>query len=180
MFNDTKVFPARLYGKKDSGGKVEILLLNLDTGEFIGKNIGGAKRVIFDDGLVGEIEKNKILFNVNKNTHDQAVGVFSPCRTSSDIWRSNPRSDDLGITRRDKTELMDKINKIGYTPLPPYIKPREVVTEPNLRRRYQTVYAKDLGSAAAPTAGFHFTKELMEKIPNKVFVTLGLIRNLRW
>lgn len=132
VFNQTKVFPARLYGKKESGGGVEILLLSESEGfwKFIGKNIGRAKKIYFDKGLVGDIQNGIIIFNYNK------------------------------------TELMAILDSIGHTPLPPYIKTQDT------RKRYQTVYAKDVGSAAAPTAGFHFTKELLEMIPNKAFVTL--------
>ena len=136
VFNDTKVFPARLFGKKESRGKVEILLLNLVTGEFLGRNMGQATRLFFDLGLVGEIQNKRIKFNVNK------------------------------------AELLRIINIIGYTPLPHYIVSEEGVSEAKLRRSYQTVYARQLGSAAAPTAGLHFTKKLLQKFPNTAYVTL--------
>lgn len=133
VFNQTKVFPARLYGTK------EILLLsrNGDSWSFIGKNIGKTQKIYFDSGLIGEIENGLIRFNSNN------------------------------------IELMAILNKIGHTPLPPYIRSQELgASQKETRKRYQTVYAKDIGSAAAPTAGFHFTKEMMESIPNKAFVTL--------
>lgn len=139
VFNQTKVFPARLYGKKESGGGVEILLLSESEGswKFIGKNIGKTKKILFDKGLVGNMQNGIIKFNYNK------------------------------------TELMAILDSIGHTPLPPYIKEQDTGDKAqNTRIRYQTVYAKDTGSAAAPTAGFHFTKELLVMIPNKVFVTL--------
>lgn len=133
VFNQTKVFPARLYGSK------EILLLsqNGDAWNFIGKNVGRTKQIIFDKGLVGDIENGVIKFNCNN------------------------------------TELMAILESIGHTPLPPYIRSQDAGRRTQeTRKRYQTVYAKDIGSAAAPTAGFHFTQELMESIPNKAFVTL--------
>jgi len=146
VFNDTKVFPARLVGKKESGGRVEILLLTSEGGgwRFIGKNIGRAKRVIFGNGLEGEIVRPGVIkFNVDSN------------------------------------RLTVLIDRIGYTPVPPYIHPRGAWPEPKLRRMYQTVYAREfrlraggMGSAAAPTAGFHFTKKMLAKIPKKIFVTL--------
>ena len=159
VFNQTKVFPARLYGSKPTGGKVEILLLNITPSDpplnlrggrkgelllessnvwsFIGKNIGPAKKIIFDGGLVGDIQNGQIIFNCNN------------------------------------AELMGRLDNIGHTPLPPYIRSQDAGRRTqNTRRRYQTVYAKEVGSAAAPTAGFHFTQELMDSIPNKSFVTL--------
>jgi S-adenosylmethionine:tRNA ribosyltransferase-isomerase len=160
VFNDTKVFPARLIGRKESGGRVEILLLKnskvkIQTSseiqnsrcsewEFLGRNIGGARRVIFDEGLVGEIENNKIIFNVSNS------------------------------------ELMRLINKIGYTPLPPYINVQCLMHNAQetrkVREQYQTVYAKNVGSAAAPTAGFHFTTKLIKRLNDleikQAFVTL--------
>ncbi|MEK9200421.1 MAG: tRNA preQ1(34) S-adenosylmethionine ribosyltransferase-isomerase QueA, partial [Patescibacteria group bacterium] len=142
VFNQSKVFPARLSGHKETGGKVGILLLTLPaedgTCKFIGKNIRRVKRVLFGGGLVGEI-----------------VG------------------DGLIKFNTDNRTLLRLINKIGQVPLPPYIDPsRSKLGAKQTRSRYQTVYARELGSAAAPTAGFHFTSELLEKLPNKTFVTL--------
>ena len=137
VFNDTRVFPARLYGKKETGGKVEILLLNIKKGEFVGKNIGRAKRVRFDSNLEGEIVRPGVIkFNV------------------------------------DSDRLTEIIGRIGHIPLPPYVTPEGQGERPKLARSYNTVYAKEKGSAAVPTAGFHFTEKLLNKIPNKVFVTL--------
>jgi S-adenosylmethionine:tRNA ribosyltransferase-isomerase len=64
-----------------------------------------------------------------------------------------------------KEDLLEKLQKVGITPLPPYIHSSE--KESSIRKKYQTTYAKDLGSVAAPTAGFHFTKELLEIIKSK-------------
>jgi len=155
VFNDTKVMPARLMGEKMSGGKVEILLLphprplslikergeRGEVWEFIGRNIGGAKKLVFEGGLEGKIvQRNMIRFN------------------------------------KFNAELMKIINRIGYTPLPPYIMSRGGGGQPNLKRRYQTVFAKNFGSAAAPTAGFHFDRKLMKRLSDEgikqEFVTL--------
>jgi S-adenosylmethionine:tRNA ribosyltransferase-isomerase len=153
VFNETKVFQARLLGKKETGGAIEILLLSLVppplipppslgggrgvVWNFIGRNIGRAKKVLFDEGLEGEIvQPGTIKFNLNS------------------------------------AELMRTLDVIGHTPLPPYMASDVDRDDPNIRHKYQTVYARELGSAAAPTAGFHFTAELMQKLPNKAFVTL--------
>ena len=136
--NNTKVIPARLYGKKETGANVEFLLLNNiegDTWECIvrpGNKLHPGTKVIFGDGLlkanVLEVMQGgtrKVEFNYN--------GIFN--------------------------EILDQI---GLMPLPPYI--HETLKE---KERYQTVYAKYEGSAAAPTAGLHFTPELLEKLQEK-------------
>lgn len=137
VFNQTKVIPARLYGRKESGGRAEVLLLpNQGHFNFIGRNIGRSKKILFDNGLIGEITESTIKFNC------------------------------------DYAQVLAKLSEIGHTPLPPYIHPGEGMTEPKLRQMYQTVYAMNQGSVAAPTAGLHFTKELLDKIPKQAYVTL--------
>lgn len=138
VVNDTRVIPARLYGKKQSTGrKVEFLLLNQlskDTWEVImrpGKKLRIGDRVEFAEDLQAEIlEKKEDGVTRVKFYFD---GLFEPL-----------------------------LERYGNMPLPPYITKRL-----EDRQRYQTVYAKENGSAAAPTAGLHFTPELMEKIRQK-------------
>ncbi|MFZ3301121.1 MAG: tRNA preQ1(34) S-adenosylmethionine ribosyltransferase-isomerase QueA [Microgenomates group bacterium] len=137
VLNDTKVFPARVFGQKETGGKVEILLnksLNKLTWEALCKpGIKIGTKVIFGEFYAEVIHRNSeihiLKFNINK------------------------------------VELLEKLQKVGITPLPPYIHNSE--KESSIRKKYQTTYAKDVGSVAAPTAGFHFTKELLKKIKNK-------------
>jgi S-adenosylmethionine:tRNA ribosyltransferase-isomerase len=137
VLNNTKVFPARIYGKKETGGKVEVLLhKNLTEFEWEALAKPGLKinsQIIFE-GFRAEV-----------------VG----------------RNDELHIIKfnLNKSDLIEKLQKTGVTPLPPYIHSTE--SENEIRKEYQTTYAKDLGSVAAPTAGFHFTDELLEKIKNK-------------
>ena len=136
--NNTKVIPARIYGKKETGANVEFLLLKNIEGDIWetivrpGNKLHVGAKVIFGDGLLkAEIMDTlpggtrKVLF-----TYD---GIFN--------------------------EILDKI---GLMPLPPYI--HEELKE---RDRYQTVYAKYEGSAAAPTAGLHFTPDLLKQIEEK-------------
>ena len=136
--NNTKVIPARLYGKKETGAKVEFLLLNNiedDIWETIvrpGNKLHVGTEVIFGDGIL----RAKILEVMPGGTRKvkfQYDGIFN--------------------------EILDKI---GLMPLPPYIHERL-----EQKDRYQTVYAKYQGSAAAPTAGLHFTEELLDKIQEK-------------
>ena len=147
VFNDSKVIPARLYGKRvPTGGKVEVLLLTPvgeDRWEVLvkpGKKALPGTTIEFPGGLQAEVlDRTDFGGRVVHFTYD---GVF----------------DDI-------------IDKIGEMPLPPYI--HEKMENPN---EYQTVYARERGSAAAPTAGLHFTDELLQKIRDKgveeVFVTL--------
>ena len=138
VINNTKVLPARLYGKKETGANVEFLLLNNiegDVWECIvrpGNKLHIGTKVSFGEGILKadildmmEGGTRKVEFHYN--------GIFN--------------------------EILDKI---GLMPLPPYIH-----KELKEKDRYQTVYAKHQGSAAAPTAGLHFTDELLEKIKEK-------------
>lgn len=147
VFNDSKVIPARLYGKRvPTGGKVEVLLLTPvgeDRWEVLvkpGKKALPGTTIEFPGGLQAEVlDRTDFGGRVVHFTYD---GVF----------------DDI-------------IDQIGEMPLPPYI--HEKMEDPD---EYQTVYARERGSAAAPTAGLHFTDELLQKIRDKgveeVFVTL--------
>lgn len=138
VINDTKVFPARLFGKKSTGGATEILLLTRtgsDTFSAIGK---GSLR-----------QGSKISF----------AGLTAKIISRSPTAEMELRFDQSG------PDLLDTIDRIGHTPLPPYIYSKE--KESLLRRQYQTVYAKYTGSAAAPTAGLHFTLEMLDKLRNK-------------
>lgn len=136
--NNTKVIPARLYGKKETGANIEFLLLNnieKDIWETIvrpGNKLHTGTKVIFGDGLL----EAKVLDTMPGGTRKVEFhykGIFN--------------------------EILDKI---GLMPLPPYI--HETLKE---KGRYQTVYAKHNGSAAAPTAGLHFTPELLEQLEEK-------------
>ena len=136
--NNTKVIPARLYGKKATGAKIEFLLLNRIEGDIWecivrpGHKLKPGTEVEFGDGIL----KAKVLDVMEGGTRKvefKYEGIFN--------------------------EILDKI---GLMPLPPYIKEKL-----NDKERYQTVYSEHLGSAAAPTAGLHFTKEMLEEIKAK-------------
>ena len=137
--NNTKVIPARLYGKKETGANVEFVLLKNIEGDIWevmcrpGNKLHVGAKVIFGDGLL----KAEIL------------------ETIKDAGTRKVKFTYNGIFN----EILDKI---GLMPLPPYI--HEELKE---RDRYQTVYAKYEGSAAAPTAGLHFTDDLLRKLEEK-------------
>jgi len=150
VFNNTKVFNARLFGlKKETGAKLEILLLKKIDNNIWEALIKPAKRVKFDT----EIIIDKIVAKV--------INIYGDGRFLISFNRVLDYKD---------------INKIGNVPIPPYIK-REVNNKID-KKFYQTVYAEKPGSVAAPTAGFHFTNKLIRKIKNKgvkiAFLTLHL------
>ena len=136
--NNTKVLPARLYGKKETGANIEFLLLNNIQGDIWetivrpGNKLHVGTKVIFGSGIL-TAEILEIMPGGTRKVRFFYKGIFN--------------------------EILDKI---GLMPLPPYI--HEELKE---KDRYQTVYAKYNGSAAAPTAGLHFTNELFEKIQEK-------------
>lgn len=139
VINNTKVIPARLYGKKDTGANVEFLLLKRiekDTWEAMvrpGNKLKPGSKVSFGNGIL-KATVLEVLEGGNRKVEFEYDGIFN--------------------------EILDQI---GMMPLPPYI--TEASREDN--EKYQTVYAKYEGSAAAPTAGLHFTEELLEKIKAK-------------
>ncbi|HAE63180.1 MAG TPA: tRNA preQ1(34) S-adenosylmethionine ribosyltransferase-isomerase QueA [Eubacteriaceae bacterium] len=147
VLNNTRVMPARLYGKnKAREGTVEILLLRRtgkDEWEIMvkpGKKAKPGDILVFEDILQGEI--------------------------------TSVKEDGLRIIKFDYEGVFENIlDQLGHMPLPPYIK--ETLAD---KERYQTVYSNEVGSAAAPTAGLHFTKELLEKIRamgvNVTYITL--------
>jgi S-adenosylmethionine:tRNA ribosyltransferase-isomerase len=145
VLNNTKVMPARLIGKRAlTGGKVEIFLLRKNLSAVWQCLVGGKKRkenlrLEFGHGLKAKILKNNL----------------------DGTWQV--RFNKSGAA------FMKLVKMIGQVPLPPYIKRNLEQRRGNDAKNYQTVYAeeKKLGSVAAPTAGFHFTKELIKKLKNK-------------
>ena len=166
VLNDTKVFPARLVGKKKkTGGKVDILLLSPYR-----RSLART-----DESLsMGELEewKTKILWKclVQPSLQEGQEIVFA-----GDAAEALFLKRDLdGIPVVEFKNIADpKIlaGRIGRMPLPPYIRREDIAAD---ARRYQTVYAKNEGAVAAPTAGLHFSAELLEKIREKGVEVLTL------
>ncbi|MCD8914950.1 tRNA preQ1(34) S-adenosylmethionine ribosyltransferase-isomerase QueA [Staphylococcus simulans] len=148
VLNDTKVMPARLFGiKEDTKAKVEMLMLTQIEGDDWEVLLKPAKRI-----KVGQ----KLSFGEGK--------IIAECVKELEQGGRIMRLSYEGI-------LQERLDELGEMPLPPYIKER--LDDPD---RYQTVYAKAAGSAAAPTAGLHFTDALLEQLKEKqvnlAFVTL--------
>ncbi len=138
IFNDSKVIKARLFGNKISGGKIEILIERILPNQEVIAFIGSNKTISI--GMIVNLP-NEISVQVIKKMD----GLFKLSPISPVNW-------------------LEYLDKYGHVPLPPYIKRTDDKSD---EIRYQTVYAKNKGSVASPTAGLHFTEELLEKIKNK-------------
>ncbi|MDD5536984.1 MAG: tRNA preQ1(34) S-adenosylmethionine ribosyltransferase-isomerase QueA [Candidatus Cloacimonetes bacterium] len=136
VLNNSKVFPARLFGRKDNGTKIEVLLLNPSS----------------------EPDKWKCLLYPAKRIKQEQYITFS---NNMKGWVYPQRIDDVyEIKLEYKGDFWQEIESIGHIPLPPYIARPD---ESSDKTRYQTVYARQHGSVAAPTAGLHFSKDLIQK-----------------
>ena len=146
FLNDTKVIKARIFGTKETGGKVELLLnkpLFMDRYlVMIGGKVRVGTQLFFDENLMAEV--------LEVNEDGSRVVKFS---------QNDKKLDFL--------ELVDILNKIGHLPLPPYMNRSD---EKEDEKDYQTLFAKNYGAVAAPTASLHFTPELLEKINAKYSV----------
>lgn len=149
VLNDTKVYPARLYGKKLTGGKIEIFLLGTTNNKFSLDNLSNSWNILVNKKVK---DKEEIKFYLKNKV------------VLSGIIVNKGQDTDLKIEFNTKgRNLMHKIWQLGQIPLPPYIKNYNK----HKGKYYQTIYAKHFGSCAAPTAGFHFTKNLLNKIIKK-------------
>jgi len=149
IFNDTKVIPARLFGIKETGGKVEVLV----------------ERILDEHRILAHLKFSKvpkkgsvlILENSFKaEVLDYENGLFELCFQHDD-------------------HVLNILERVGHVPLPPYVKRHDEFID---KERYQTIFAKYKGSVAAPTAGLHFDEQLLKKIVNKgietAFITLHI------
>lgn len=165
VINNTKVFPARLYGNKEkTGAKIEVFLLRELN-----------KEMYLWDVLVDPARKirvgNKLYFGDGELVAEVIDNTTSRGRTIRFLYDG------------DNEEFYKMVDTLGETPLPKYIK-RKV--EPNDRERFQTIYAEHVGAVAAPTAGLHFTKQLMKRLeikgvemtPVTLHVGLGTFRSV--
>ncbi|MGI8882716.1 MAG: tRNA preQ1(34) S-adenosylmethionine ribosyltransferase-isomerase QueA [Pyrinomonadaceae bacterium] len=141
VLNNTKVFPARLFGETETGAKIETFLVRETENEIWetlarpARRLKIGKKIVFNENLTGEVversKEGRIFIRFFTN------GIF----------------DEI-------------LEEIGKTPLPPYIK-RDDENADKDRERYQTVFAKNRGAIAAPTAGLHFTTQILEEIANQ-------------
>lgn len=180
VLNNTKVLPARLYGVKEkTGAKIEVFLLkNLNSGlPCLGSSDEHSPQILITSCLNGRVWE--ALIKPSKRVKPGTV-----VKISDELRvRVLEKKDDDGewiVELLCKGDILDVLHKYGNIPLPPYIE-RNMADE-RLKKldyeRYQTVYAKDEGSVAAPTAGLHFTKEILKKLREKgvqiVYITLDV------
>jgi len=145
VFNDTRVIPARLWGRKESGGKVEILV----------------ERVTGSHSALAHIR-------ASKSPRAGTVIELSPREggscTEFSLTVTGREGDLFQLSTEGGPILADILRAIGHMPLPPYIQRADEQAD---QERYQTVYARREGAVAAPTAGLHFTEELLRQLDGK-------------
>jgi len=147
VFNDTRVIPARLFGAKASGGKVEVMV----------------ERVVDQHNALAHVRASKSPKPGSRLLLDGGVEV-----------EVTGRQDDLFELRfLDQRPLFEILDQVGHMPLPPYISREDELVD---RERYQTVFANNPGAVAAPTAGLHFDQAMLDSLAEKgieqAFVTL--------
>ena len=147
VMNNTRVLPARIYGNKASGGKVEALLLSLRHDGSWSALLKPGRRL--QPGTKVKVQDSEMHFEVLS------------------------REDEVFRIRFDCDDIMPELNRIGHMPLPPYISRADTRND---KERYQTVFAEIPGAVAAPTAGLHFTDDILAEIEASgvklVYVTL--------
>lgn len=162
VMNNTKVLPARLIGHKDTGAKIEVFLLKQNS------------------KMQDEHENWEVLIKPSKRVKPDTIIKISDELSVRAIKRLEENGEWLVELIFNGNNVLDVLHRNGNIPLPPYIE-RKIPNE-DLKKldfeRYQTVYAKDEGSVAAPTAGLHFTKGILKKLENKgvelAYVTLNV------
>jgi len=152
VFNNTKVIPARLFGQKSTGGKVEILV----------------ERVLDECHILAHVRASKSPGAGVTMLLEQAIQA-TMLERDGDLFKLHLE----GLGQSEGCNVAELLEKYGHMPLPPYI---ERADEAQDQQRYQTVYAKHAGAVAAPTAGLHFDQQMLDALASKglqsAFVTL--------
>jgi S-adenosylmethionine:tRNA ribosyltransferase-isomerase len=149
VFNDTRVIPARLYGHKATGGKVEVLL----------------ERLVDEHHCLAHVRAGKTP-GIGSLLHIGEAGAYT--------LKVEARQDDLFVlSSNNDSKLTEIMQQVGHIPLPPYITRADEAVD---FERYQTVYSKNPGAVAAPTAGLHFDEAIIQQLQEQgvqsTFVTL--------
>jgi S-adenosylmethionine:tRNA ribosyltransferase-isomerase len=139
VFNNTRVIPARLFGRKETGGQVEVLL----------------ERVVGENSAVAQIRSSK-----SPKPGSRLIFASESREVTAEVTGRNEEFFNLTFS----IPVMELADECGHMPLPPYIRRED---EPADRERYQTVYGDKKGAVAAPTAGLHFDDALMQAIRDK-------------
>ena len=148
VLNDTKVFPARLLGHRvPSGGAVECLLVRRRAPS--GAESGAVWEALMHPGQKLRVGARVVFERADVRLHGEVIGRHFHGRRTIRLWSE------------ERIDVDEAIDRIGHVPLPPYIKRDDQVSD---QERYQTVYARDRGAVAAPTAGLHFTTALLDAL----------------
>ena len=158
VVNDTKVFPARLIGRwSDSDGAVEVLMVSAAP-------MDAELPTMTNEGLTWNV-----IIGSGRKCREGQIAVFGP-HDELKVRLLKPLSG-IGAWRVEfvcERPLMDLLDEFGHTPVPPYVKREGTAAEEKEdRERYQTIYAREVGSVAAPTAGLHFTPEIFAALEAK-------------
>lgn len=138
VFNNTRVIPARLFGQKQSGGKIEVLV----------------ERVMAENQILAQVRASKT----------PKAGTFLEFTDNAKAEVMGREGDFFVLSFPQDISLMSLLEEIGHMPLPPYIKREDELSD---KERYQTVYSEVQGAVAAPTAGLHFDEALLADLENK-------------
>ena len=149
VVNDTRVVPARLFGKKESGGRVEVLIVDYASG----------LKHLEDHGSF----RCDCLVRASKSPK-KGARLFLGGEIEARVFENRDGLVFLEFTAPG--DVTETIKRLGKMPLPPYIK-REEKGNPRDREDYQTVYAEEEGAVAAPTAGLHFTRDLLDRLERR-------------
>lgn len=181
VMNNTKVLPARLIGHKDTGAKIEVFLLKQHnpSPELLNSQCSLSNSSLSLKGQ-GEEECWDVLIKPSKRVKPDTIIKISDELSVKAIKRLEENGEWLVELLYKGDNILDVLHRNGQIPLPPYIERK--IPNDDLKKldfeRYQTVYAKDEGSVAAPTAGLHFTKEILQKLEEKgvelAYVTLNV------
>ena len=163
VFNNTRVIPARLFGQKESGGKVEVLI----------------ERILSDHEALAQVRASKsprigtVLLFPNTTRRGVFLAGFAPDAVVTKATVHGREGDFFQLQFACDSSLVDFLEQDGHMPLPPYIKREDQLSD---RERYQTVYGHVPGAVAAPTAGLHFDDVMLKRLEDKgierAFVTL--------
>jgi S-adenosylmethionine:tRNA ribosyltransferase-isomerase len=147
IFNDTRVFPARLFGHKESGGKVEVLI----------------ERIVNDEEVLAHVRSSK----------SPRAGIHLTLEQSIACQVEGRHEDLFKLKLSQHGNWLDLLQQYGHMPLPPYIERKDDESD---RDRYQTVYSRNVGAVAAPTAGLHFDQSMLDSLQTRgvrtAYVTL--------
>lgn len=157
VFNDTRVVPARLYGRRASGGRVELFL----------------------ERLLGERRALMQLRSSKKPKPDEVLDIEGDARL-----RVIERQDSFFVLESVDEDMQSLLDRVGHVPLPPYIERNDAAADQD---RYQTIYAREAGAVAAPTAGLHFDQPMLDQLRARgvelgyltLHVGAGTFQNLR-